>query len=91
MLAANEVVDIEDSDRSKHMKSKTGRLESQNLAKSRKLSKSRKSKGKKSKKPSKSRDLLNFDTTKVGPSFPTLGARKVFNHLQLAFTKAPIL
>ena len=90
MLAANKVVDIEDGDGSKYVKSKTGRSESQNLAKFRKLSKSEKSKGKKSKKLSKSRNSSNFDATEARPSFLTLGARETFNCLWLAFTKALI-
>ena len=58
--------------------SKTGKL-----SKSQKLAKSRK-------KSSKSGNLPNFNTKKNGPSFLTLDARMVFNHLQLAFTKALI-
>ena len=73
----------------KRVEPKTGKL-----VKSLKLSKSRNSKGKnsaKSKKPSKSGNLPNFDTTEAGLSFLTSEARAVFNHLWLAFTKAPIL
>ena len=54
------------------------------LSKSQKLAKS----GKNS---SKSWNLPNFDATEFGPSFLTPKARSTFNHLWLAFTKAPIL
>ena len=91
VLAANEVVDVEYSDQSKRIKSKTRISKSQNLAKSRKLSKSRKSKGEKSKKPSKSGNLPNFNAPKAGPSFLTPGAKEAFNRLWLVFTKALIL
>ena len=67
---------------------------SRKLSKGLKLSKSGNSKSKtlaKSKKPSKSRNLSNVGATEARPSFLTLGAREVFNRLQLAFTKAPIL
>ena len=64
---------------------------SQKSAKPQKLSKSRKSKGKKSKKPPKSGNLPNFDAKNSGPNFLTLKTRSAFNHLRLAFTKAPIL
>ena len=33
----------------------------------------------------------NFDAKDIGPSFLTAEARSAFNHLRLAFTKAPIL
>ena len=64
---------------------------SQKLAKSQKLSKSGKSKGEKSKKSPKSGNSPNFGATGSGPSFLTPEARSAFNHLWLAFTKAPIL
>ena len=91
VFAINKAGDIEVGDGSKCIKSKTGRSESQNLAKSQKLSKSRKCKGEKSKKPSKSENSSNFNATKAGPSFLTPGARKTFNRLQLAFTETQIL
>ena len=72
------------------MEPKTWRSESQKSAKSQKLSKSEKSKGEKLKKPLKSGNLPNFDTKNNGPSFLTPEARSAFNHLLLAFTKAPI-
>ena len=90
VLTADEVVDVKSGDRSKYVKSKTGRSESQNSAKSQKSSKSGKSKGEKSKKLSKSRNLPNFDAMEAKPSFLTPGARKAFNRLRLAFIKAPI-
>ena len=75
VLAADEVGDIGRgdrlSDRLKYMEPKTGRSESQKLAKSQKLSKSGKSKGKKSKKLLKSGNLPNFDAKDSGPSFLT--------------------
>ena len=43
------------------------------------------------KKPSKSRNSHNFDATETGLSFLNPDAKTVFNHLWLAFTKAPIL
>ena len=42
------------------------------------------------KKLSKSGNLTNFDTTEAGSKFLTPNARTTFNHLWLAFTKAPI-
>ena len=63
---------------------KLGKSKGQNLSKSRKLAKSRKNLLKNGHSP-------NFGATETGPSFLTLGARKAFNCLQLAFTKAPIL
>ena len=57
--------------------SKLGNLKGKNLAKSKKLSKSGNS--------------PNFDAKEAGPSFLTPKARAAFNHLRLAFTKAPIL
>ena len=71
------------SDGSKYVELKTGRSENQKTSKSQKLAKS--------KKPSKSENSPNFDTKNSGPSFPTPEARVAFNHLRLAFTKAPIL
>ena len=70
---------------------KSGKSKSPKSAKSQKSSKSRKSKSKKSKKPPKSGNSPNFDAKNTGPSFLTPGAKEAFNHLQLAFTKAPIL
>ena len=91
VLTANEVGDVEGSNRSKYMKSKTGRLESQKSAKSQKLPKSGKSKDEKSKKPSKSGNSPNFNIKNSGPSFLTLKTRSAVNCLPLAFTKAPVL
>ena len=93
VLAADEVSSVGgggdgSSDGSKRVEPKTGRSKSQ------KSSKSGNSEGKKSaksKKPSKSGNSPNFDAKEAGPSFLTPGAREVFNHLWLAFTKAPIL
>ena len=69
---------------------KSGKLKSQNLAKSRKLSKSEKSKSEKSKKWLKSRNLSNFSAKKAGPNFLTPDVKTTFNRLWLAFTKALI-
>ena len=77
VFATNKVDDIESGGRSKYVKPKTRRSESQKLSKSKKLSKTENS--------------PKFNTKKNGPSFLTLGARKVFNHLWLAFNKALIL
>ena len=76
-----------DSNDLKHAK-KLKKLKGKKLAKSRKLSKS---KGKKLKKPSKSGNLPNFGIAEAGPNFLIFGTREAFNHLRLAFTKAPIL
>ena len=70
---------------------KSRKSKGQKSAKAWKLSKLKKSKGKKSKKPPKSRNSSNFDTKNTEPSFLTPEARSAFNHLRLAFTKAPIL
>ena len=70
---------------------KSGKLKSQNLAKSQKLFKLRKSKDKKSKKLLKSGNSLTFEATEAKLSFLTPGASKAFNRLWLAFTKALIL
>ena len=81
VLAANKVSGVEGSDESieKYRKlSKTGKL-----SKSQKLAKS--------KKPSKSRNSPNFDAKKTGLSFLNPDLKTAFNHLRLAFTKAPIL
>ena len=78
------------SDDVEHAK-KPGKLKGQKSAKSQKSSKSEKSKGEKSKKLSKSRNSPNFNAKNTGPSFLTPEARSAFNHLRLAFTKAPIL
>ena len=57
-----------------------------------KVQKSSKSwKSAKSKKLSKSRNLPNFDAKNSEPSFLIPKARAAFNHLWLAFIKAPIL
>ena len=79
VLAANEIGDIGGGNRSKCVEPETRKLEGQKSAKSQK-----------SKKPSKSENSLNFDAIKTGPSFLILKARKIFNHLRLAFTKALI-
>ena len=55
------------------------------------MSKLGKSKDEKSKKSSKSGNLPNFNAKDSGSSFLTPKARLTFNHLWLAFTKAPIL
>ena len=62
---------------------KSGKSKDQKTSKSQKLAKS--------KKPSKSENSPNFDTTETGPNFLASKARAVFNRLQLAFIKAPIL
>ena len=90
ILVINDVGHVEASDRSKRVKPKIGRSESQKSAKSQKLSKSGKSKGEKSKKLSKSGNSPNFNTTEARPSFLTPDPRTYFNRLWLAFTKAPI-
>ena len=86
MLAADEVDDVRGgnrlSDGSNHMELKTGRSESQKLAKSN---------GEKSKKLSKSGNSPNFDAIEAGPSFLTPEARAAINRLRLAFTKTLIL
>ena len=63
---------------------KSGKSKGQKMPKFRKLSKS----GKNS---SKSGNSPNSGATETGPSFLTPEARSAFNHLWLAFTKAPIL
>ena len=63
---------------------------SQKLSKTGKLSKFQKS-AKSGKELSKSENLPNFDAKENGPSFLTPNARTAFDHLRLAFTKAPIL
>ena len=75
-------VDGFDGDDVEHAK-KSGKSKSQKTSKSQKLVKS----GKNS---SKSGNSPNFGATETEPSFLTPGARKAFNHLWLAFTKAPI-
>ena len=82
VLAVNEVGSVENGDKLIEICGK--------LSKTRKLSKSQKS-AKSRKKLSKSENLPNFYTKKDGPSFLTSDAKMVFNHLQLAFTKASIL
>ena len=72
---------------------KLRKLKSQNLFQPQKLSKSEKLRKKnltKSKNLSKSWNSLNFGVTEAGHSFLILDARIAFNHLWLAFTKAPI-
>ena len=59
-------------------------------SKGQKTFKSQKS-SKSGKNSSKSGNSPNFGTTETGPSFLTPEARSAFNHLRLAFTKAPIL
>ena len=68
VLAANEIYDVGDSDRSKHVELETGRSKSQKLAKSRK-----------SKKLLKSGNLPNFNAKKARPNFLTPGAKEAFN------------
>ena len=60
------------------------------LSKIRKLSKFQKS-AKLGKKLSKNRNSPNFDIKKNEPNFLILDVRIAFNHLQLTFTKAPII
>ena len=62
---------------------KSGKSKGQKISESRKLAKS--------KKPSKSGNLPNFEAKNSGLSFLTPKTRAAFNHLWLAFTKAPIL
>ena len=85
----------EKSSKSKNL-SKLGQSKSEKLFKFQKLSKTRKlSKSQKSvksrKKLSKSKNLPNFNAKENGPNFLIPNVRTTFNHLQLAFTKAPIL
>ena len=65
------------------------------LFKSRKLKSEKTSKSwnlaKSGKKSSKSGNLTNFDAPEAGPKFLTSNAKKTFNCLRLAFTKALIL
>ena len=82
MLAANEVDNIEDGNKS--IKKYEKLLKIRKLSKSQKLAKSRK-------KLLKSGNLPNFNAKKNKPSFLTPNARTAFNYLQLAFTKALIL
>ena len=64
---------------SKLKKSKSKKMSKfQNLAKSKKIL-------------SKSGNSTNFNATKAGPKFLTPYTRTAFNHLWLAFIKAPIL
>ena len=76
MLANNKNSDIKGGDKSKHVKPKTRKSESQKLSKF--------------KKPSKSENLPKFNAKKNEPNFLTPSTRKTFNRLRLAFTKAPI-
>ena len=71
------------SDSVEHAK-KSGKLKGQKTSKSQKLVKLGKN-------LSKSGNSPNFGTTDTEPSFLTPDARGAFNHLRLAFTKAPIL
>ena len=87
VFAANEAIDVRSDDGLKYVEPKTGKLESQKLAKSQKSSKS---KGEKSKKPSKSRNSPNFDAKDNKPSFLTPKVRATFNHLRLTLSKTPI-
>ena len=64
---------------SKKIAKKSGKL-----SKSQKLAKLRK-------KLSKSENLLNFGAMEAGPKFLTPDTKTAFNHLWLAFIKAPIL
>ena len=85
----NGKVDGFSSDGVEHDK-KSEKSKCQKFDKSQKLSKFQKS-AKSGKKLSKSGNLSNFGAKKAGPSFLTPGAKETFNHLRLAFTKAPIL
>ena len=91
MLDANEFSDNEGGN---ELIKKCEKLSKSENLKGKKLSKSGNSKEKKSaksKNPSKSRNSPRFGVKKAGSSFLTPEARLAFNHLQLAFTKAPIL
>ena len=88
VLAINKIVDIGGGNGSKRVEPKTGRSESQKLAKSQILFKS---KSEKSKKLWKSRNSPNFNATEARLSFLIFEARTAFNRLWLAFIKAPIL
>ena len=81
MFTTNEIGGIENSDESIEKCEK--------LLKTRKISKVQKIA--KSKKPFKSENWPNFYAKNSGLCFLTPKARAVFNRLQLAFTKAPIL
>ena len=81
ILAANEVDGVKRGDESIKKYEK--------LSKTRKLSKSQKS-AKLGKELSKNWNLPNLNTKKNGPSFLTPNTKTAFNHLRLAFTKAPI-
>ena len=82
MLATNEVSNIKSGD---ELIKKYGKLSKiGKLSKSQKLAKSRK-------KLLKNKNLPNLNAKKNGPSLLTPDTRIVFNHLWLAFTKAPIL
>ena len=77
VLVANEISDVKDGGRSKPIKLKTRRSESQKLSKS--------------KKPSKSGNSSEFATKRDRPNFLTPNARTVFNRLLLVFIEASIL
>ena len=77
LLAANKIGNVKSGGGSKCVKPKIRSLESQKLSKS--------------KKRSKTGNTPKFDTMKNKPSFLTPKARATFNHLRLAFIKAPIL
>ena len=82
MLIANEVGGIEGGDKLI--------TKCEKLSKLGKLFKSQKS-ARLENKYLKSRNSPNFGAKKNKPSFLTFNAKTVFNHLRLAFTKAPIL
>ena len=70
--------------------SKLGKLSKSRKSKSKKMSKSQ-NLAKSRKKLSKGRNLTNFDIIEARSKFLTSDARRTFNCLWLAFTKAPIL
>ena len=82
MFVADEIGGVKDGDKliEKYRKS----LKTRKLSKSQKSAKSRK-------KLSKSGNSSSFNTKKNGLSFLIPNAKIAFNHLRLAFTKAPIL
>ena len=80
---ANGKGDDVDGSNSVEIAKKSRKLKGQKLSKSRKLAKSEKN-------LLKSENSPNFDVKNNRPSFLTLIARTAFNHLWLAFTKAPI-
>ena len=87
VFAANEVNGVEGGDeliKKCEKLSRSGKLKSKKTFKSQNLAKS-------GKKLSKIGNSTNSDATKDGPKFLTPDAKTTFNHLRLAFTKAPIL